>query len=246
MTIKKILIAMAALSFFAFCTPEKKEDNTPLLALLASIPGQPAGFQAVTYPGFSLAGRTISPAGKGEDKSISTGAATTGGLERKTSFSLTYTFTAADGEIRIFGAVNSELKTRGDQDSYLRITPAGLTGFVAGNAVTATSGKAKVITATIGTAKTICVDVHREVDTPDSKVKFHYLVWDKACSALTTSDRAGNNEFDAETELWTNTRATSELVTMGTREIFAGFAVKGAGFTTITTGDPLATSGSFK
>jgi hypothetical protein len=248
MTMKKTLIAMAALSFFAFCTPEKKEDNTPLLALLLTqIPGQPAGFQAVTYPAFSFAGRTIAAVGKAEDKSISTGVAATPGLERKTSFSLTYTFTAADGEIRIFGSANTELRTRGNQDSYLRITPTGIVGFIAGSAIPATVGKSKVITATIGTAKTVCLDIHREVDTPDSKVKFHYLVWDKACSALTAADRAGNNEFDVETELWTNTRATSELVTMGTSEIYAGFAVRGgAGLTTITPGDPLATSGSVR
>ncbi len=247
MTIVNKITALAALSMVAFCTPKKEDDNTPVLALLlASQPSLPTGFTAVTVPNFSLAGRTIASAGKGEDKAISTGAATTAGLERKTSFALTYTFTAADGEIRIFGSASQTLKTRGDQDSYLRITPTAITGFVAGNQVTATTGKATVITATVGTSKSICVDIHREVDTPDSKVKFHNLVWDKACSALTTSDRAGNNVFDTETEIWTATRAATELVTMGSSETFAGFALRNAAITTITPGDPFATSGSIR
>lgn len=242
------ILALVASASLAFCSAKKEEDNTPLLALLLANQGptQPTGFQAVTYPSFSFAGRSIAAAGKGEDKAISTGAATTPGLERKTSFNLTYTFTATTGEIRVFGSASTTLKTRGDQDSYLRITPTAITGWVSGIQVTATTGKAKVIPATVGTAKTVCVDIHREVDTPDSKVKFHYLVWDKTCSALTTSDKAGNNDFDAETEIWTATRNASELVTMGTNEIYAGFAINGAALTTFTTGDPLATSGSIR
>lgn len=249
-TKKLFAVAMlAVLIFFANCTPEKKEDNTPVLALLLAnqSPTQPTGFQTLTYSGFSFAGRSILSAGKGEDKPITTGAANTPGLERKTSFDLTYTFTATTGEIRVFGSASTTLKTRGDQDSYLRITPTAITGIVAGSSVTATTGKAKVITATVGTAKSICLDIHREVDTADGKVKFHYLVWDKACSALTTADRAGNNDFDAETEIWTSTaNQVSQLITMGTSETYAGFAINGAGITTFTVGDPKATSGSIR
>lgn len=239
--ILQILLVVMTTIAFGNCQSEKKDDQTPLLAILALANQSPfTGFTNATLSGFT-AFVSSSAQGTPEDKVGVTG------LERKTSMDLTYNFTSTAGEIRLYAAVDTQFRAYDNDGTYLRITPTGLTGFVRGTQIAGTSGNVAAFVVAPGNSRSICVDIHREIEgtaITSAKVKFHFIAWNRPCAQLTNTDRqATGYVWDRETEILDPIANVTNAARFAD-ELFAGFAFNsGAVVTSIRPSTPFALGG---
>jgi hypothetical protein len=240
MTKKKItqfILTGLILSFTLACKKENNDDETNLFVLLALASN--TGFVSVNYGDGFTAFRTAEAAGKPERKE------NIDGLERKTSMEITFNFTSTNGEIRLFGSVDQNLRfDSSNKNAYISIKPTSLTSSVIGttNPNTTQAGGANFVPGLNST--TYCFDIHREVESV-TEVKYHLIGWPKACASLTNADRQSTGYvLNFESDAYEN--ASSKLANAALTEIYGGYAFKDAAVSSIRFNTPLALGGSFK
>lgn len=234
---KSVVIFATIIGLTFACKKEDNDDETNLLAL--AILAQNTGFVSVNYGDGFTAFRTADPAGKPERKE------NIDGLERKTSVEITFNFTSTNGEIRLFGSVDQNLRfDSSNKNAYISIKPTSLVSSVIGT-TNPTAGQAGGANFVPGlTSTSYCFDIHREVESLN-EVKYHLIGWPKACASLTTADRQSTGYvLNFEADAYEN--ASSKLANAALTEIFAGYAFKDAAVTSIRFNQPLALGGSIK
>lgn len=235
----KSVVLFATILGLAFAC-KKKEDNDDQTNLLAlAILAQNTGFVSVNYGDGFTAFRTADAAGKPETK------VNIAGLERKTSMEITFNFTSTNGEIRLFGSVDQNLRfDSSTKNAYISIKPTNLTSsvIITSNPTAGQAGGTNFVSNL--TSTTYCFDIHREVESVN-EVKYHLIGWPKACASLTNADRQSTG-YVLNFEAYAYENASSKLANAAVTEVFAGYAFKEAAVTSIRFNQPLALGGSIK
>ncbi len=257
---KKLLLLIFTISTGCdIINPPKKEDNTGTLAALflatrnqASIASNctQASTVAISNPGkVTTATRTdyvvsgcsssnLFSIGFLSDASVTSGMTGTSTSSRIVSVGDIFGGTDADRNIEVTFRLNSatsslDVVTRATglgvasfDGSTVRITPSDIVFRNSGASSTITiPGNGTVIASAVGTTFTYCIDAHLESGSS------HLIVWNKACSALTTAER-GAYPKDAE-----------PITTSGGNRL--GFILNNVTITNFKIGTKIATSGRF-